>query len=53
MKEEIVSLLIAISILVSMGGCAWLSPQAKVTSTGGPHIAQAQMEPYNGPKVYG
>lgn len=51
MKKRIFSSLGLIFLLVGLGGCSLFTPKAKVTATGGPDIAQAQMESYNGPKA--
>jgi curli biogenesis system outer membrane secretion channel CsgG len=41
-----------IMLIIGLWGCETMTtPKAKVTSGGGPSIAEAQMEPYNGPKA--
>lgn len=54
MKKKISSLALLLFFL-SLWGCAAISemtaPKAKVTSGGGPSMAEAQMEAYNGPKA--
>lgn len=52
MKHIIVLLTTAVFFLIGLIGCSSLrTPQAKVTSSGGPTIQQAQQEVYNGPKA--
>ena len=55
MRKKITSLIILLLFLTALEGCASLKqlvePKAKVTTTGGPNMAQAQKELYNGPKA--
>lgn len=54
MKKSQPSTLLALSALIVFFGassCAPIEPTARVTSGGGPGIAEAQAIPYNGPKA--
>ena len=55
MNTKTIALIILPFLVVSVGGCTALkqvmAPTAKVTSHGGPTIAQAQAELYHGPKA--
>ena len=55
MKKKSVSLISVLFLLLGFVGCSAINqlkaPKAKVTANGGPNVAQAQMEPYNGPKA--
>ncbi|MGQ9777899.1 MAG: CsgG/HfaB family protein [Thermodesulfobacteriota bacterium] len=50
MKSKIISLAGLSFFVLALVGCA-IGPTAKVTATGGPTIAEAQLEPYSGPKA--
>lgn len=44
-------ILIGVGLVVSAGCAEMMQPTAQVTSTGGPDIQQAVLEPYDGPKA--
>jgi len=52
MTRRLIAVLSFITLIAGLWSCETMTtPKAKVTSSGGPSIAEAQMEPYNGPKA--
>ncbi len=51
MKEGKRVLFTAVALVVLFSGCKSTKPKAKVTSSAGPTMEQAQAVPYNGPKA--